>query len=127
MPYVLAAWARWATKRTGLPEEGVRQTLDKVWDITGKFAEAYRDPTTFGLERELVQRLLPDGDLEALARRAFAFPFLTGGNADIDLTRLDPSDDIDRRRLLEFEHPEDIDEMWKEMKCTECHDPESGY
>lgn len=28
---------------------------------------------------------------------------------------------------LEFVHPEDIDEMWKEMKCTECHDPESGY
>ncbi|MEZ5358105.1 MAG: NapC/NirT family cytochrome c [Candidatus Zixiibacteriota bacterium] len=28
---------------------------------------------------------------------------------------------------LEFVHPEDIDEAWKEMKCTECHDPESGY
>lgn len=28
---------------------------------------------------------------------------------------------------LEFEHPEDIDQAWKEMKCTECHDPESGY
>jgi hypothetical protein len=28
---------------------------------------------------------------------------------------------------LEFKHPEDIDEMWKEMKCTDCHDPESGY
>jgi hypothetical protein len=28
---------------------------------------------------------------------------------------------------LDFIHPEDIDEMWKEMKCTECHDPESGY
>ncbi|MCO6008847.1 hypothetical protein NE236_28115 [Actinoallomurus purpureus] len=106
MPHVLAAWVRWASKRTGLPEEGVRQTLDKVWDITGKFAKAYRDPTTFGLDRELVGRLLPDGDLEALARRAFAFPFLTGGNADIDLYRLDPSVDEDRRRLLEFEHPD---------------------
>ncbi|MEV5710858.1 hypothetical protein [Actinoallomurus sp. NPDC052274] len=106
MPHVLAAWVRWASRRTGLPEEGVRQTLDKVWDITGKFAEAYRDPTTFGLDRELVQRLLPDGDLEALARRAFAFPFLTGGNADIDLTRLNPSVDADRRLLLRFEHPD---------------------
>ncbi len=28
---------------------------------------------------------------------------------------------------LEFRHPEDIDEMWKEAKCTDCHDPESGY
>jgi hypothetical protein len=28
---------------------------------------------------------------------------------------------------LEFRHPEDIDQMWMEMKCTECHDPESGY
>ena len=27
---------------------------------------------------------------------------------------------------LEFQHPEDIDEAWKEMKCTECHTPESG-
>ncbi|HEY0537477.1 MAG TPA: hypothetical protein VGD53_03870 [Actinoallomurus sp.] len=106
MPYVLAAWVRWASKRTRLHEEGVRQTLDKVWYITGRFAEAYRDPTTFGLDRELVERLLPDGDLEALARRAFAFPFLTGGNADIDLCRLDPADDSDRRLLLEFEHPE---------------------
>ena len=106
MPHVLAAYVRWASKRTRLHEEGVRQTLDKVWDITGKFAEAYRDPTTFGLDRELVERLLPDGDLEALARRAFAFPFLTAGNADIDLTRLDPADDHDRRLLLEFEHPD---------------------
>jgi hypothetical protein len=106
MPHVLAAWVRWASRRTRLHEEGVRQTLDKVWDITGKFAQAYRDPTTFGLDRELVERLLPDGDLEALARRAFAFPFLTAGNADIDLTRLDPSDDHDRRLLLDFEHPD---------------------
>src|SRR3569833_519718 len=50
--------------------------------------------------------MLPAGALEALARRAFAFPFLTAGNADIDLTRLDPSDDHDRRLLLDFEHPD---------------------
>jgi hypothetical protein len=106
MPHVLAAWVRWASKRIRLHKDGVRQTLDKVWYITGRFAEAYRDPTTFGLDRELVERLLPDGDLEALARRAFAFPFLTGGNADIDLCGLDPADDADRRVLLAFEHPE---------------------
>jgi hypothetical protein len=28
---------------------------------------------------------------------------------------------------LSFQHPEDIDEAWREMKCTECHDSESGY
>ena len=28
---------------------------------------------------------------------------------------------------LDFHHPEDIDEAWKETKCTECHDSESGY
>lgn len=28
---------------------------------------------------------------------------------------------------MEFIHPEDIDEAWKEMNCTECHDSESGY
>lgn len=105
MPHVLAAWVRWASARTGLHEDGVRQTLDKVWYITGRFADAYRDPTTFGLDRELVERLLPDGDLEALARRAFAFPFLAGGNADIDLSALSPGLDADRRRLVEFEHP----------------------
>lgn len=106
MPHVLAAWVRWAGGRSKLPAEGVRRTLDKVWDLTGRFAEAYRDPTTFGLDRELVERLLPDGDLEALARRAFAFPFLTGGNADVDLYQLHPGEESDRRRLVEFEHPD---------------------
>ncbi len=28
---------------------------------------------------------------------------------------------------LDFQHPEDIDEAWKEVKCTECHDASSGY
>ena len=28
---------------------------------------------------------------------------------------------------LEFKHPEDIDGVWKEYKCTECHTPEDGY
>jgi hypothetical protein len=28
---------------------------------------------------------------------------------------------------LEFEHPEDIDEAWREELCTECHTPEDGY
>nr|WP_253873833.1 hypothetical protein [Actinomadura rupiterrae] len=111
VPHVLAAWVRWAGRRTGLPDEAVRATLDAVWDATAKFADAYRDPSAFGLDRELVDRLLPDGDLEALPRRAFALPFLSGRHrvsgrhGTIDLAELDPSDPADRRVLLELEHP----------------------
>lgn len=111
VPHVLAAWIRWAGRRTGLPEEGIRATLDALWDATAKFSAAYRDPAAFGLDRGLVDRLLPDGDLEALPRRAFALPFLSGthrraGRDDIlDLSELDPADPGDRRALLEFEHP----------------------
>jgi hypothetical protein len=28
---------------------------------------------------------------------------------------------------LEFHHPEDIEDAWKDTRCTECHDPGSGY
>ncbi|MEV3925361.1 hypothetical protein [Actinomadura coerulea] len=111
VPHVLAAWVRWAGRRTGLPEEGIRATLDALWDATAKFSAAYRDPAAFGLDRGLVDRLLPDGDLEALPRRAFALPFLSGthrpaGRHDlVDLSELDPADPGDRRALLEFEHP----------------------
>lgn len=111
VPHVLAAWVRWAGRRTGLPEEGIRATLDALWDATAKFADAYRDPSAFGLDRAVVDRLLPDGDLEALPRRAFALPFLSGTHRQsgrhgfINLSKLDPADPDDRRVLLEFEHP----------------------
>ncbi|HEV7935337.1 MAG TPA: hypothetical protein VGP70_23865 [Actinomadura sp.] len=105
MPHVLGAWVRWAGRRTRLAEEGLRATLDAVWDATVKFAEAYRDPTAFGLGREIVERLLPDGDMEALSRRAFALPFLSGRHGKVDLAALDPADPAERRLLLEFEHP----------------------
>ncbi|MEU8124594.1 hypothetical protein AB0C21_38285 [Spirillospora sp. NPDC049024] len=111
VPHVLAAWVRWAGRRTGLPEEGIRATLDALWDATAQFSAAYRDPAAFGLDPGLVARLLPDGDLEALPRRAFALPFLsgthrrTGRHGFVDLSELDPADPGDRRVLLEFEHP----------------------
>ncbi|MFG1750378.1 hypothetical protein [Streptosporangium sandarakinum] len=107
VPYVLSAWARFAARRTGLPDEGLRATLDGIWEATGKFAEAYRDPTTFGIDRDLLERLLPDGDLSALARRVFAFPFLQGTHGEIKLDRLNPADDADRRILLEIDHADE--------------------
>jgi ribosomal protein S27E len=42
-----------------------------------------------------------------------------------------PSEEIDELDMnvagLDFKHPEDIDEMWRDMKCTDCHTPDSGY
>ncbi|HEX6524471.1 MAG TPA: hypothetical protein VF070_31385, partial [Streptosporangiaceae bacterium] len=73
MPHVLAAWVRWSGRRRELPEPLIAETLETVFNSIGAFAEAYRDPAEFGLEYALVRRLLPDGDLEALPRRAFAF------------------------------------------------------
>ncbi|GAA3177966.1 hypothetical protein GCM10010486_52200 [Nonomuraea roseoviolacea subsp. carminata] len=110
MPHVLAAWVRFAARRSGLPEQGLKATLDAVWEAIGKFPEAYRDPTSFGLDRPLLERLLPDGDLSALARRAFAFPFLQGFHNGIELDRLNPADEADRRALLEIDHVGTMDE-----------------
>lgn len=42
-----------------------------------------------------------------------------------------PSEDVNELEAniagLAFQHPEDIDEEWKESKCTDCHTPEDGY
>ncbi|GLX03239.1 UNVERIFIED_ORG: hypothetical protein FHR35_008465 [Microbispora rosea subsp. rosea] len=108
MPHVLSAWVRFAGPRIGLPDEGVRATLDAVWEATARFTEAYRDPATFGLDRSLVERLLPDGDLSALARRAFAFPLLQGMRGSTNLDLLNPADEADRRILLEIDHADEL-------------------
>ncbi|MFI6594816.1 hypothetical protein ACIBHX_01135 [Nonomuraea sp. NPDC050536] len=121
MPHALSAWVRFAARRTALPEQGLKATLDAVWEATGKFPEAYRDPTSFGLDRPLLERLLPDGDLSALARRVFAFPFLTGTHGGVELHRLNPADEADRRTLLEIDHVGEIDEehlAWHEEIAT---------
>ena len=106
IPHVLASWTRWAGQRSGLSQGAIAQTLDAVFDSTEKFAAAYRDPTTFGLDAALLSRLLPDSDLEALARRAFAFPLLSGWYGGVDLGTLDPSDPADRSILLAADHDE---------------------
>jgi hypothetical protein len=104
MPHVLLAWVRWATAREGLSDDGIAATLDAVFDAMRAFPNVYRDPASFGLEPALVARLLPDGDLEALARRAFAFPLLRGTYHGVDLATLDPAQPADRRSLLAADH-----------------------
>ena len=104
MPHVLVAWARWTGRRRALPSEAVRQTMDAVYGAMGTFTKVYRDPSTFGLDSRLVARLLPDADLEALPRRAFAFPVLRGRYQDIDLGTLDPALPDARRTLLAADH-----------------------
>jgi hypothetical protein len=104
MPHVLAAWVRWAGRRRELDEAAVAETLEAVFNSMGMFAQAYRDPAEFGLDYALVRRLLPDGDLEALPRRAFAFGVLEGWHSGTDLSILDPSDPQDRRALLAADH-----------------------
>ncbi len=104
MPHVLAAWVRWAGRRQALPAEMIAETLDAVFDSMGTFAQVYRDPTSFGLDAALVSRLLPDDDLEALPRRAFAFPVLRGMFGGVDLAGLDPAEETDRRTLLAADH-----------------------
>jgi hypothetical protein len=104
MPHVLAAWVRWAGRRREQPEAAVTETLEAVFNAMSVFAQAYRDPAEFGLDYALVRRLLPDADLEALPRRAFAFPVLEGWHSGSDLSILDPADPRDRRTLLAADH-----------------------
>jgi hypothetical protein len=104
MPHVLLAWVRWAGKRSGLAGDLIVATLDAVFESIPEFASVYRDPASFGLEPEMVDRLLPDGDLEALARRVFAFPLLRGSYQGTDLATLNPARPADRATLLAADH-----------------------
>ena len=104
MPHVLLAWVRWAGARSGLAEAAVGATLDAVFDGMRTFPSVYRDPSSLGLAPDMVARLLPDGDLEALARRVFAFPLLRGTFRGVNLTSLYPALVSDRRTLLEADH-----------------------
>ncbi len=104
MPHVLLAWARWAGPKSGLDAAATAGTLDAVFDSMSAFTRVYRDPASFGLEPGLVARLLPDRDLEALPRRAFAFGVLEGTYRGTDLSRLDPAITRDRHVLVAADH-----------------------
>ncbi|HUC23704.1 MAG TPA: hypothetical protein VMA73_13425 [Streptosporangiaceae bacterium] len=108
MPHVLLAWARWAGPKSGLDASAVAATLDAVFDAMRTFPTAYRDPASFGLDADMIARLLPDGDLEALARRLFAFPLLRGSYRGINLSTLNPATQADRRTLLAADHDDAI-------------------
>jgi hypothetical protein len=104
MPHVVDAWIRWSSRKRGVPEASVGLMLDTLYDSMATFSRIYRDPAEFGLDEKLVARLLPDSDLEALPRRAFAFPVLEGKHGGVDLSKLDPADPSDRRLLLAADH-----------------------
>jgi hypothetical protein len=104
MPHVVDAWIRWSARKRGLSDLAVSMTLDTLYDSMATFSRIYRDPSEFGLDEKLVARLLPDSDLEALPRRAFAFPILEGRHGGVDLSKLDPADPSDRRLLLAADH-----------------------
>jgi len=104
MPHAVDAWIRWAGGKRGLSDASVGLTLDVLFDSMATFSRIYRDPAEFGLDEKLVARLLPDSDLEALPRRAFAFPILVGKHGGVDLSKLDPADPSDRRLLLAADH-----------------------
>src|SRR5262249_30326181 len=57
-----------------------------------------------GLDADMISRLLPDGDLEALARRLFAFPLLRGTYRGVNLSTPNPATHADRRTLLSADH-----------------------
>jgi hypothetical protein len=104
MPHVLLAWVRWAGAKSGLDDAALAATLEAVFEGMRTFPSVYRDPASLGLEADMVARLLPDGDLEALARRVFAFPLLRGSYRGINLATLGPSVAADRRTLLAADH-----------------------
>lgn len=104
MPHAVKAWIRWSGRKRKLSEDAIREMLDVLFDSMPTFTRIYRDPAEFGLNEALVARLLPDSDLEALPRRAFAFPVLEGKHGGVDLSKLDPADPTDRRLLLAADH-----------------------
>jgi hypothetical protein len=104
IPLVLAAWVRFGGRKRGWRQSDISEVVEVVFDSMGTFGRLYHDPADYGLTDQLVRRLLPDSDLEALPRRAFIFPVLEGRHGGVDLSKLDPADPADRRLLLAADH-----------------------
>ena len=86
------------------PTQGCKATLDAMWEATGKFPEAYRDPT--------IVRPGPTAAGAAAAGRrpvgagqtGVRVPVPPGHARRIELDLLNPADEADRRVLLEIDH-----------------------
>jgi hypothetical protein len=104
IPLVLAAWVRFGGRKHGWRQSDISAVVEVVFDSMSAFSRLYHDPAEFGLDDDLVRRLLPDSDLEALPRRAFIFPILKGRHGGVDLSKLNPADPADRRLLLAADH-----------------------
>jgi hypothetical protein len=105
VPHVLAAWVRWAGARSALPEDALNESLDTVWAMTPQFGSTYAGHPggVYGLRPEVVNRLMPDGDLSALPRRMFTFPLLASDVIPPG-ERYDPTTHEGRRALLRLDH-----------------------
>src|SRR5262249_15638983 len=108
MPHVLISWARWAGAKSGMDIAAISKTLDAVFDAMSTFTKVYRDPASFGIKPDLVGRLLPDRDLDALPGRVFAFGVLEGIFRGTALSSLAPATPGDRRMLLAAAHAQAV-------------------
>ena len=105
MPHVLLTWARWADGPLWAVH-GARSaaTLDAIFDAMPPSPASTATRPRSAWSPRWSPGCCPDDDLEALARRAFAFPLLRGTYHGIDLSGLDPARPADRRSLLAADH-----------------------
>ena len=109
MPHVLLSWARWAGAKSGLGQRGNQQDARRrVRQHVRRSARSTATRRPSACKPGLVARLLPDRDLEALPRRAFAFGVLDGTYLGTNLSFLDPANAEDRRILLAADHDDGL-------------------
>jgi hypothetical protein len=112
LPATLRAWAEWAGRRSGLPEEAMAELREAVDDmacaigrpgdpepLAGDVADAF----LAGLD---LDELGPQDLVEVLERRMFAIPAVGARIGEEEFPFLDPSDPDDRGMFIEGEHPE---------------------
>lgn len=111
MPAVVAAWARWAGERNGLPG-WARTALDEaVVDLGAKFPAVFADPYRAGPAKSWLagpgEEVPGFGAVRAVAdRRTFAIPYVGTRIGDQEYPELDASDEQQRWLLILGEHPE---------------------